>query len=502
MKFLTLLVPLLLALPALAQDPLPLTQQTPPHTRIQMMSDQLDKLASASLVSFPLIAELNRPLDDAVVALQKADPDGAIQRLDVFNQKLGAQTAASVGDPLLLQSKDIQNQISELVSDVTYSDSTSCNPPDAGAYVVLTVGPGRDFSSIRDALQYADSASIAAVELQLAPQSFNEGLLAIDRHTRLTAPEGEASVRGRIVNNGPYTLELNNIVVANSMGSGISVEHPCATTVLSHVEVQRTNGTAVEQKSGFFTATDVTVAFANAPAFPTPDQGDVGRGLHLSGGVRACATGIHSVGNDAGALLVEGEDTQVYVTGLESRLDRINPWVLEQLVNSREIVPGSGMVEARDHALLLAQLVRVTSGEAYGFLLDTEARAHLRYAHVDATDDFRVSSSRTVGGFNVVSRSGTFELTGALSEQGGAGLFVNASHSAFASVDSRFERNDIGWAARADTAEELSCLVSRCFIRTTFLRNVRTSDANWIPTPDPEGCPACPTVEFAPTWCR
>jgi hypothetical protein len=314
-----------------------------------------------------------------------------------------------------------------------------------------------------------------------------------------------ASIRGRIANRGPYSVELNNVVIANSGGTGIYADNQFAATILSNVEVQRTNGTAVQQKSGFFTANELTMAFANAPAFPAPDQRDVGRGLHLSDGVRACATSIHSIGNDAGALLVEGAGTQVHVSGLESRLDRINPLVLEELVNSVEIIPGSGMVEVRDHALLLAQFASVSSGEGHGVYLDSNAQAHLRYSHINSIDGFRVGSSATariVAGFNVVSRSGTFELTVALSERSGAGLFVDATKSAFTSVDSRIERNEIGWVGRAETAEELSCLVSRCFVRTSFLDNLRTADSNWLPTPDPVGCAACPTVAFSPTWCE
>jgi hypothetical protein len=167
---------------------------------------------------------------------------------------------------------------------------------------------------------------------------------------------------------------LNNVVIANSGGTGIYADNQCAAIILSNVEVQRTNGTAVQQKSGFFTANELTMAFANAPAFPAPDQRDVGRGLHLSDGVGACATSIHSIGNDAGALLVEGAGTQVHVSGLESRLDRINPLVLEELVNSVEIIPGSGMVEVSDHALLLAQFASVSSGEDMAFILTAMRR--------------------------------------------------------------------------------------------------------------------------------
>jgi hypothetical protein len=190
---------------------------------------------------------------------------------------------------------------------------------------------------------------------------------------------------------------------------------------------------------------------------------------------------------------------------LESRFDRINPLVLEQLINTTEVAPGAGMVEIRDHALLLAQFASISAGEAFGVYLDDNAQAHLRYSHVESIDGFRVgsrSTARIIAGYNVVSKSGTFELTSAFSERSGAGLFVDATESAFTSVDSRFERNEIGWVARADTAEELSCLVSECFVRTSFLHNVRTADFNWFPTPEPEGCGACPTVAFSPTWCR
>jgi hypothetical protein len=112
MNFPGLLILILLASPALAQDPVPPPHQAP-HTRIQLMSDELQKLGNTTLISSTHVAELNWPLEDAIAALQKATPTVAMQRLEVFNHKVRAQVPANVRDALLTQSTDIQNQVAD-----------------------------------------------------------------------------------------------------------------------------------------------------------------------------------------------------------------------------------------------------------------------------------------------------------------------------------------------------------------------------------------------------
>jgi hypothetical protein len=357
-----------------------------------------------------------------------------------------------------------------------------------------------ELQALGDAFAYAAAQGFTAVEFSLSEGSYREALLTVTRHTRLVAPSGRATVVGRIRNSGPFLLELQNIRVANSRGTGIDVNNSCATTVLTNVEVQRTAGTGIRQRGGKFTANNLLVAFASEPFVPGSGDRHTGRGLHLSGGVSACMAGIRFDRNDSGAILADGPDTRAYVSRMRSSYDNVSSIALSELIESSEIPEGIGTIEVRDQALLLGDFVSVEAAEAYGLLVTKGAQAHLRYSLINRTRHARRFGAPQKGGFNITAKDAALELSSVQSSRSFVGILLSgAASSPVTATAISVVANDIGTALFADTALEASCALT-C-INGEYRRNSRAIDGNVIPFPDPVGCPVCISVPLVPEWC-
>jgi hypothetical protein len=484
---------------------LSIAQEPFPHLGIQTLSGQLTKLGSAGLIREQLVFELLRPLTQSLEALQAADSSRAVQRLNVFKNKVSSQLAPDLGNGIVAQASAIQDQITAIASRAVLASIGLCAIPTPGDFQSLTVGPGESLSTISDALAFASAQGFDAVEIVLAPAAYREGLITIHRHTRFVAPAGAANIIGGILNNGPYLLELQDVIVTGSAGTGILANNQCAVTILNNVEVQYAEGTGIWQQGGSLTADGLTVALSNAPDSPLTADRDVGRGLHLSGGVSACMTNLSLDRNDAGALLAEGFLTRVFVSDMLARNNSVSPIVREEIVTTGDATSGYGSIEIRDEALLLGEWLDVFSGEIVGLVVDNNASAHIRYSAIARTEDIPIPPFRFVGGINYMVSSGTLELTSILSSLSGIGLSVNNVNGGFLRTSAVLvTQNDLGYAVNTSSSEESTCAV-QC-LDGRYERNDRIADFTFLPIPDngspPPACPACPSIDFSPSWCN
>ncbi|MEN8205738.1 MAG: hypothetical protein ABFS24_06975 [Pseudomonadota bacterium] len=490
---------------SIAQEPVPGSKEPFPHLGIRALSEELTKLGDAHLIPEQHVSQLQQPLTQSVEALQAADSSQAIQRLNVFKNKVSDQLAPALGNRIVAQASEIQDQITAIASRDLLASIGPCVIPAPDEFQSLTVGPGEALATISDALAFASAEGFDAVEIVLAPAAYREGLITIHRHTRFVAPAGAANIVGGILNNGPYLLELQDVIVTGAAGTGILANNQCAVTILNNVEVQYTEGTGIWQQGGSLTADRLTVVLSNAPDIPSTADRDIGRGLHLSGGVSACMTNVFLDRNDAGALIAEGFLTRVFVSDMLARNNSVSPVVREEIVTTGKTTSGFGSIEIRDEALLLGEWMDVSSSEIAGLVVDNNAHAHIRYSAISRTEDIQIAPFRFVGGVNYLVSSGTLELTSVLSSLSGAGLVVNNVNGGFLKTSTVLvTQNDLGYAVITSSSEESTCAV-QC-LDGRFERNDRTADFNFLPIPDngdpPPACPACPAIDFSPSWCN
>ena len=481
-------------------DDVSIGNQVAPHHVIEAIGFEIEKLETAGLLRKSSMRFLMQPLDRSSYLLRVARPERASKSLKVFDNRVNAKLPPDLANSLLFQSDLAREIIADLVAGKSLVTPGNCKVPDDSEYTILNVGDDEQFATVEGAFEYANAKSLEAIELRLAEGLHRTGSLELSRHTRLVAANGRASIIGRIVNVGPYVLDLRNIVIANSVGSGIHVDNHCAVTNLESVEIQRTNGSGIRQIGGKLSVRELLIAFSGGR--PGPEDPHVGRGMHLSDGVSACIAGARFDRNEAGAILAAGLDTQIYVSRLRSTNDRLSSQVVDELIGTRVIPEGAGIVEVRDQALLLADFLSVESGEGYGVLVAEGAQANLRYSIVDRTRGVRHPDAPTTRGFNITVKGGALELNSVQSSRGFVGLFlVDMASSPAAASSTSVVNNIIGTGYRANDGAEASCALS-C-LDATYSGNDRRLDGNVIgtPLPDPGVCPTCIEVPLSPTWC-
>ena len=212
---------------------LSIAQEPFPHLGIQALSEQLTKPGSAHLLHEQLVLEMQQTLTQSLEALQAADSLRAIQRINVFKNKVSNQLAPDLRDGIVAQASAIQDQITAIASRAVLASIEPCVIPAPGDFQSLAVGPRETLSTISDALAFASAKGFDAVEIVLAPAAYREGLITIRRHTRFVAPAGAANIVGGILNNGPYLLELQDVIVTGSAGTGILANNQRAVTILT-----------------------------------------------------------------------------------------------------------------------------------------------------------------------------------------------------------------------------------------------------------------------------
>jgi hypothetical protein len=488
---------------------LSIAQEPFPHLGIQSLHGQLAKLGSALLIDQQLVFELQQPLVKSMEALQKADSKQAIQKLKVFKNKVSSQLASDIGDGLILQAGNIQQQITQIANRAISASTGACQLPAPDTYQSIRVGPGEAHSSIEAAMEYAAAQGYDAINIVLAPLAYRVGLIRIDRNTRFTAPSGTAHIIGGILNNGPFLLELNNIIVTGSAGTGIQVDHRCAVTILNNIEIQYAEGAGFKQQGGSLTVDGLTVVLSRAPDNPSFSERDIGRGVHLSGGITACMTDLSLNQNGAGALLAEGFDTRVFVSGLQATHNSSSSAVRDEIIETNEFTSGAGSIEVRDEATLLGEWMYVVSNDYAGIAAVNNARAHVRYSTFARTQAIPITLYSSLGGINILADSGDIELTTIRSSLSDIGLRINTRRNGMLTASaSLVTNNSIGAAIDANNGEEVAC-AQMCIGDTLFLLNNRNANfAGGIPPPSsglpgdtPPDC-TCPSIDFTPDWCE
>jgi hypothetical protein len=240
------------------------------------------------------------------------------------------------------------------VSDPNLPDDPTC-PGDAGCvYIELyvdastTLPEGSQDGTIEDPFKTVTAAlargaifSACGVELHLAPGTYDEGFEAT-RHVRLIGGSTYPRLRGPIINNGPFTVTLRQVDVADAPLPGAIVSNDqCGRINLQHVAIFRPLGIGVWVRGGLLEAEDLFVGGANGPLTASPEA--VGWGVRVEGGAHAVLLDTQFTGNVGGALLATDTGTEVHLRRLTAH---DNVW------NGRY---GLGVLQAENHSRVLVE---------------------------------------------------------------------------------------------------------------------------------------------------
>ncbi|MCZ6792639.1 MAG: hypothetical protein O7J95_03385 [Planctomycetota bacterium] len=359
------------------------------------------------------------------------------------------------------------------------------------------------FRTIVEALEAATERGLCGVEVRVAFGVYRDDLF-INRNTTLSASGDRPPIlTGSVVQRGAHALALEGLYFLGSgTGGAVNVENPCAVTTLRNVTIVFARRFGVVQSGGTLRIESSRIRGTRA-----------GRGLMSHGtavllrnGVQAVLSGVELVGNQSGALVVEGRGTRVYARLLHVAHSGINPFFRAGLATrnpATRLPDGIAAVEARGGALLLVEWSRLGESEHLGLLARDGARVHFRLGEITGTRCLDHPEGRR-GGTNVLVASGaSLELTRFISSDAAlAGLLL--SDGLAKGTAGEFARNEIGIAVLS-TLSDFDCLVDGVRMRD----NARNIDASMLPLLDTslpgEGRPPprnCADVPFDCDWCR
>jgi prepilin-type N-terminal cleavage/methylation domain-containing protein len=374
--------------------------------------------------------QLTTSLDQTGASLRTAQLSGALEQMEVFQQQLSALVLARIvpealGSPALTTADFFQAAlVAKLftIPDpsphlenpvVLYVDWRGSPDPD-------TTGTADDpFPSVVRALAHAEEKGFAAIEIVVRPGTYR-GPLAITRHTRILSAEAINApplIMGKLVNEGPFALELLNLQLTSEDGvpGVIAVNHPAAWTYLVNVRIGDALGFAIHQTGGDFRCHNLAVNWTDAYS------ADVGIAIQFDGGVHVELNDVEMVGNRAGALLLSGDGTRARVNGLEITQTRANIYALQRIKDAAQgnpadfppdrFQPGTCAVDVRNGAYLEGENLRIVGNEYVGLYVHARGRAVLHDCHISSTSHV-TQVPQGSDSFNVVVRDqGSLEMT-------------------------------------------------------------------------------------------
>lgn len=286
---------------------------------------------------------------------------------------------------------------------------------DAGADSEVADGTqSHPYADIASALARAESDGQCGADVFLAPGTYSEPL-SIRAHTRLVGPTSgsRARISNSITNRGPYLLDVSNVDMVWSgedVANGITVDHPCASTFVSHSSISGFRGYGIRQRSGQLLLSNTTVSRTRAYSTYLTQ----GTAVHLSCGASAFLWRVALTDNETSALQVTGDGTTA--TGFVLDVDQTgqHPAYEDPSFGGAAIYPGQGAVEVRDRAELDLSSYSVTNSTFLAVSAFSGGQARLRggtIAHTRSSDDYFGRRSAHPGGLGVGSfRGGSIDL--------------------------------------------------------------------------------------------
>jgi len=502
--------------PLAPQEQLPPPAPLAPHELIESASSLMSALAETGAITKGQAQSLLVKLEDASQALWQANAGAAIRHLGAFQHQvealaqggqLGSKDATTLADYATQASNAIE-QLAFNIPSVARVGNASCQQVACPQPLVLYVdgrqahlapdgSQARPFRSIAAALAAAEEEGACGVEIHLARGMYSGDIL-LTRHTRIIGDETRATtIRGSIIDEGGYDLDLRGITIASSPAPGGVVAQPCPANVdLSAVVVDGATRYGVRQDGGSLRmfATRVRATLAQS------DDVYAGSGVRLTGGAKAVIGRSEIDGSGSVGLAISDPETRVYVAASLIGDSHVNPSFEDELPL---LGLGFGGVEVRDGALLLMLISKVEDNEAFGVSVRSGGRAHLRYAEILGTASRRIGGL-LVAGFNVFAENdATVEISRVTVTRGdlaGIGMkdsFVTGS----ASIVSFHPIGVVILSLPAsDPAYDLNAATS-CLNGVAFLHNDLNLDFAALPAPCGSGCPPPPPCHSVPTVC-
>jgi hypothetical protein len=388
--------------------------------QIDGMAGRIESLMFEQRLAIPTGQKLLRQLGDVVSHVQRTRVDQAASEIQRFHDSLAtlgerglldpvaaaelAKTALGIetflGDranvpvppPDPLQSCSAGNgSCPDTVSSCAFTGwivdaASTASAPDGTAMA--------PFPSLTGALIEAAKAKICGVTLFVRPGRYVEAV-AVTRHTRIVgltvagAPSARVAIEGPVSNHGPNVLDLRNVQLSwlrDAPADGVFVDHPCAVTRLTDVDVVGYVGFGIRQRGGSLWLARVGVTDTRA----LPDSLAHGTGVLLTCGVRGRFVDVQFDFNQTAGLLMAGAGTEVDAIGLVVRRTSVHPSLIDP-----DLGGPWGAVHVRNEARLVATGFLVADNWMLGIGVYTFAEAVLDHGVITDTADI----SRFVAGW-------------------------------------------------------------------------------------------------------
>lgn len=225
---------------------------------------------------------------------------------------------------------------------------------------------------------------------------------------------------GSVVNNGPFTVQIDHLRISNSESPGaLVVINNRAKTILNHVLIDRATRYGVYQKGGTLNADTASVIYISAGMITnTERQNNIrevvsyGTGIFLSD-VTGTLSDVELRSNVQG-LVAEGAGTRLQINTLISERHMVNVFLKDYVVcNTFEFNNGLAGIEARNGANLQLQGIKILDNDFCGLSVHDGATVKGTDVTVLRTKNLFCAGNDERGGINVsVRRGGAYlELT-------------------------------------------------------------------------------------------
>ena len=225
------------------------------------------------------------------------------------------------------------------------------------------------FPTIVEALEQAGKQMLCGVVINVGSGVYS-GDLVITRDTRIIGPVAmppTVAISGSIVNNGAFTIQVENATIAAN-GDGILSVHPCARTILSNVQIIGATGFGVHHRGGVLFANDTTVA----ATMSLPGILSAGTGILMTCGARGVFHEMALPNNETSGLILVGSGTGVIALDLSVTGTQVHPGFANPAVGDPW-----GAIHVRDEADLAVYGFSIRNNLAFGLRVETGGQAAL-----------------------------------------------------------------------------------------------------------------------------
>lgn len=351
----------------------------------------------------------------------------------------------------------------------------------------------KPFQKITEALLTAKTGGHAVV-VKIITGTYREQLeifnnTSLHGITRSGQPEKAlgAIISGSVSNRGAYSLEINNLRIANSEAPGaIIIENSRAKTVLNNVSIDRATRYGIYQRGGTLTINTASVEFTSPGSISADkllhnryEAITYGTGIYLKN-VVARLSGIRLRSNVQG-LIAEGTGSNVDITTLKAEQHTVNAQLKELMLCNVDTIPrGYGCIQANNGSYMKLKKVELLDNDFCGLSIMDGSMVIAEDVTILRTRKVLCAGSFSRGGINASVRSGAYlELTRL--ELGYADLagFQLVNARAKFSIG-KVHHNLIGVHIKAPPAE---FRVEDLMDRVSYENNQRNLDMETLPVP-------------------